>query len=235
VLPALLACAFAATSVAASREIVALASIVQAESIGADRRWVDRRADGSAAYVYIGELNWPAVWENVFWNRRIERAYGLLAARVRGGLPHVSVGPREDGRLVTPGGEPAEAEYAVASYPVTFAGRALATGGQGLVLWRIAQPFRLSVWTQRVAGHVRVLVYACRPGELRLTLEAPGERTVDLRRNDGPYAEVTLSPEGRWSGSIPARLRGAPGQRLCTFDVVGPEDVLAPRVEYVRR
>lgn len=233
-LPLMLCAAFAATSVWASREIADLAASLQRQSLGADRRWVDRRADGPTAYVYLGELNWPAVWQNAFWNRRIERVYGLLTARVQGGLPQESVGPLEDGRLVRTNSEPAEARYAVAAYPVTFRGQAIATGGEGLVLSRLEPPFRLAVWTQRVAGHVRVLVYGCGPGELRLTLDGPAPAAVELRRNDRPYRRVELDAEGDWSGAVPAEPPGPPGERLCTFDVLAPPEVLAARVDFVR-
>jgi hypothetical protein len=234
VLALVLAVAFLEVSVWVSSEVTTLANATQRQAVGSDRRWVDQRADGPTLYLYLGEVNWPAVWQNVFWNHRIERAYGLLTARVQGGLPHVAVGPQEDGRLVLTDGTPAEGEYAVAAYPVTFRGRALATAGDELVLWRLDPPVRLAVWTQRVAGHVRVLVYACGPGELRLALEGPGPATIELRRNDAPYRRVQLSKDGDWSGVVPAAPPSPVGQRLCTFDVLGPPDVLAPQVEFVR-
>jgi hypothetical protein len=235
VLPLVLGLAFVQTSAWVSSEVTTLANATQQKAVGSDRRWIDHRADGSVTYLYLGEVNWPAVWQNAFWNHRIDRAYGLLTARVVGGLPHVSVGPQEDGRLVLTDGSPAEGEYAVASYPVTFQGRTLATAGDGLVLWRLEPPIRLSVWTQRVAGHVRVLVYACGPGELRLTLEGPGPATVELRRNEAAHRSVELSEDGFWSGVVSAAPPAPLGRRLCTFDVVGPPDVLAPQVEFVRR
>jgi hypothetical protein len=234
VLPLLLAVAFVETSAWASSEVTRLANATQAEAVGADRRWIDRRAGGSTSYLYLGEVNWPAVWQNAFWNHRIDRAYGLLTARVVGGLPHVSVGPLEDGRLVLTNGEPAQGDYAVASYPVTFRGRLLATAGDGLVLWRLDSPVRLSVWTQRVEGHVRVLVYGCGRGTLHLRLEGPGPAEVELRRNDAPYRRVQLSQDGIWTGTVRADPPTPLGTRLCTFDVVGPPEVLAPQVVFVR-
>ena len=147
----------------------------------------------------------------------------------------MSVGPLEDGRLVLTDGRPAEGDYAVASYPVTFRGRLLATAGDGLVLWRLDSPVRLSVWTQRVEGHVRVLVYGCGPGTLHLRLEGPAPAVVELRRNDAPYRHVRLSQDGFWAGAIPADPPAPRGTRLCTFDVLGPPEVLAPQVVFVRR
>ena len=233
-LPLALGLAFFETSAWVSNEVARFARAAEQQALGPERRWVDRRADGSTTYLYLGEVNWPAVWRNAFWNQRIDRAYGLLTARVVGGLPHVSVGPQEDGRLVLTDGSPAEGAYAVAAYPVTFRGRVIATGGEELVLWRLAPPMRLSVWTQRVAGHVRVLVYGCGPGELRLTLEGPPGAAVELRRNDAPLRTVELSADGGWSGIVAAAPPDPVGKRLCTFDVVGPPEVLAPTVEFVR-
>jgi hypothetical protein len=235
VLPFVLALTFVEISAWTTSEIADRAALVQRQSLGTDPRWVDRRADGPTAYVYLGELNWPAVWQNAFWNRRIVRAYGLLTARVLGGLPHASIGPLEDGRLVLPDGRPAGAAYAVASYPVTFRGSAVGTAGEGLVLWRLRGPFRLSVWTQRVAGHVRVLVYACGAGVLRLELEGPEQAAIELRRNDRPYRTVELGEDGVWAGTVPAEVPSPEGTRVCTFDVVSPPEVVAPLVEFTRR
>jgi hypothetical protein len=234
-LPATLAAALCAVSIWASKEVVDLASFSQRQSVGFDRRWIDRRADGRGAYVYLGELNWPAVWQNVFWNRSIARVYGLLTARVVGGLPNESIGPLEDGRLVLTNGQPADADYAVAAYPVTFRGAPIATGGEGLVLWRLARPFRLSSWRQRVAGHIRVLVYACGNGSLRLELEGPPDAAVELRRNERPYRKVSLAADGTWAGSIPADPQPPVGTRVCTFDVLSPPEVVAPTLDFVGR
>ena len=233
-LPVVLALAFVEVSAWVSSEVTTLANATQQQALGADPRWIDRRADGPAMYLYLGEVNWPAVWQNAFWNQRVEHAYGLLTARVQGGLPHVSVGPEEDGRLVLTDGSPAEGAYAVAQYPVTFRGRTLATAGDGLVLWRLSSPVRLSVWTQRVAGHVRVLVYACAGGRLVLGLDGPPGAEVELRRNDGPHRRVALDSLGGWAGEIPAAPPAPRGTRLCTFDVVGPPEVVASRAQFVR-
>jgi hypothetical protein len=160
--------------------------------------------------------------------------YDLLTARIPGGLPQDSVGPLEDGRLVLVDGSPARSAYVVSQYPVEFRGRVLAQAGEGLQLWHLDPPFRLSVWTQRVAGHVRVLAYACRPGRLRLVLTGPPGSRVDLRRNDRPYRKLVLSPGGTWRGSIPAAPPRPVGARLCTFDVLTAPSVLAPVVRLTR-
>src|SRR5204863_3614460 len=78
---------FAASSVATSREIERRDVFLEGISTGPYHRWIDRRADGPTAFVYIGEFNWPGPWENLFWNRRVARVYDLLTARIPGGLP----------------------------------------------------------------------------------------------------------------------------------------------------
>ena len=218
-LPLVLAVGFGAISVEASNRIAFEADFLAGQTSGPYHRWIDERARGPVAYLYIGEPNWPAVSESLFWNRRIEHVYDLLTARIPGGLPQDSVGPLEDGRLVLVDGSPAGGAYVVSQYPVAFRGRVVGSAGEGFQLWRLHPPFRISVWIQRVAGHVRVLAYACRPGRLRLeVVGAPGS-PVDLRRNDRPYRRVAVPASGTWRGSIPAAPPRPVGTRLCTFDV----------------
>jgi hypothetical protein len=230
-LPLGLAAVFAAISIQATNRIAFEAQFLEKQSSGPQHRWIDERARGPVAYLYIGEFNWPGAWENLFWNRRIAHVYDLLTARIPGGLPQDSVGPLEDGRLVLVDGSPAKGAYVVSQYPVEFRGRALATAGEGLQLWRLDPPFRISVWTQRVPGQVHVLAYACRPGRLRLELVGrPGSR-VELRRNDRPYQRLALPASGTWRGSIPAAPPRPVGTRLCTFDAFTDTATIAPVVK----
>jgi dolichyl-phosphate-mannose-protein mannosyltransferase len=230
-LPLSLAAVFAASSIQATNRIAFEADFLAGQTSGPAHRWIDERARGPVAYLYIGESNWPGAWESLFWNRRIAHVYDLLTARIPGGLPQDSVGPLEDGRLVLVDGSPARGAYAVSQYPVEFRGRALATAGNGLQLWRLDPPVRIAVWTQRVAGHVRVLAYACRPGRLRLELVGrPGSR-VDLHRNDRPYRRFALPASGTWRGSIPAAPPRPVGTRLCTFDAFTDTATIAPVVK----
>jgi Dolichyl-phosphate-mannose-protein mannosyltransferase len=218
-LPLVLVTGFAAVSVEATNRIAFEADLLAGQSTGPVHRWIDERVQGPVAFLYIGEFNWPAAWENLFWSRRVEHVYDLLTARIPGGLPQDSVGPLEDGRLVLVDGSPAQGDYVVSQYPVQFRGRVLGSAGEGFQLWQLDPPFRISVWTQRVAGHVRVLAYACRPGRLRLEVVGTPDSPIDLRRNDRPYRRAVIPESGTWSGSIPAAPRRPVGTRLCTFDV----------------
>ena len=227
ILPAVLAGLFVWISIDSSREIVERDREVQASSTGPNRRWIDRHADGPVSYLFIGDTNWPAVWQNVFWNRKIERVFDLGGVMVPGGMPQTRVEPRPDGRLTS-----VTTPYLVSLYPVAFVGKPVATVDGGLVLWRLVPPARVSVWTQRVAGHVRVLAYGCRGGSLRLKLHGPLPDAVELRRNDVPYARVRLDAAGRWSGTIPAVPPTPNG--ICSFDVVTAPAVTAPTVVFRR-
>jgi hypothetical protein len=234
-LPAVAAVAFAANSVWASREIADRAASLQLMSSGSNRRWVDRGADGPAAYLYIGETNWPGAWQSVFWNRRIVRVYDLLGARVPGGLPQASIGPLPDGRLVGVDGRPAEARYLVAQYPVEFAGRAVDTAGDGFVLWRLRGPVRLSVWTQRGPGLVHVLVYGCTLGELRLRIVSASPGEARISRDRRLVRTLRLPANSAWRGSIPAVPPRPPGSGICTFDVQSGPELQVLTARFVRR
>ena len=233
-LPFVLLAVYAAISVEVTNRIAFEASFLERQSSGPHHRWIDERADGPTAYLYIGEFNWPAAWESLFWNRRVEHVYDLLTARIPGGLPQDSVGPLEDGRLVLVDGSPAQGAYVVSQYPVQFRGHPLASAGEGLQLWRLDAPFRISVWTQRVAGHVRVLAYACRPGRLKLEVDGTPGSPIDLRRNDRLYRRVVLPESGTWIGSVPAAPPRPIGTRLCTFDVYTEPETMVPVAELTR-
>src|SRR5438105_3152831 len=233
-LPLVLVAGFGAVSVEASNRIAFEADFLAGQTSGPYHRWIDERARGPVSYLYIGEPNWPAAWESFFWNRRVQHVYDLLTARIPGGLPQDSVGPLEDGRLVLVDGSAAQGDYVVSQYPVAFRGHVVGSAGEGFQLWRLNPPFRISVWIQRVAGHVRVLAYACRPGRLRLQVVGVPTGPIDLRRNDRPYRRVVIPDSGTWTGSIPAAPPRPVGTRLCTFDVYTETSATVPVVKLTR-
>lgn len=239
VLPALLALGLGVASVQAGDEIVARAAKNQAQLVGPERRWIDRRIEAGAAYLYDGEAYWPAVWEQVFWNRRLERVYTLRGSSVPGPLPQVTVSPRPDGRLAS-----ASPPYVVASTAFSFRGERLAETVQeginqrGLVLWRVDQPLR--VWTRTtglaangdVSTAARLTVYGCEPGVLRLTLLPKAATQVELARNGSHLRTLFFEPGAPpWSGELEAQPRNG----VCSFDVV-PNSLLGTTVfEFVPR
>jgi hypothetical protein len=121
VLPALLFVALAAGSVSASREVTRQAREQQHRLLGPERRWVDAAADGPTAYVYDGQAYWDAVWQTLFWNRRIRSVYDLPGTKVPGPLPQHPLVVRQDGEML-PGGEPSDAAYAVVPLHIALRG-----------------------------------------------------------------------------------------------------------------
>ena len=221
-LPVLLL-AFVFASVVASVKVGDRAGDIATPVLGPEPRWVDRAADGDAAYVYDGEAHWNAVWLNVFWNREIERVVALPGAPVPGPMPQTRLDVLPDGRLA---GAPT-LPYAVVSSFAELAGERIAeavqtgTDQRALVLWRVEQPLRLRwrVTGVRANGDVhnagRLTVYDCGPGNLVLTLIAKQDVTIDFVRNERRLRTVSYQ-----SGEIETvRVPSHPGGGICTFDV----------------
>lgn len=131
-----------------------LASSAYAQGSGRhDKSWIDdavgRNADVGVVFAGGNDL---AVLENEFWNRSIDRVYGL-GARLPGGLPEIqtTVDPAT-GELTG-----VTDRYVLAPTSVQLVGSRLAADPtKQLVLYRVAQPARI---TTRVAG-----LYPTTPG-----------------------------------------------------------------------
>jgi hypothetical protein len=237
-LPLVLGLAFAAASVSASRVVAARATLGQPGSVGPNPTWIDDAGDGQAAYLYTGDIFWTSVWETVFWNRRVQRVYDLLEAQVPGPLPQPSLGPHEDGRLVDKTGTEIRIGHVVASDSLRFVGRRVANAGNSISLWSVEPPLRLAQWIQNVRfdrtidGQARVVVYACRGGQLELRLRAPEARMIELRRNDRTLVRRALAAGETWRVDVPAAPPAPVGERLCSFDVLTDGPILAARLAF---
>src|SRR5207253_10851593 len=156
-------------------------------------RCSDAAARRPATYLYTGDGCWNAVWESLFWNRRLRTVYDLLDAAVPGGIPQDSLGPLEDGTLVDKFGHRPPVDYVVGSDSLLFRGRRVADAGNGISLWRVDPPFRLAQWVQNirfdgtVERHAKMFVYACRGGRLGVRLHADGPRRVEPLRQERPF------------------------------------------------
>jgi Dolichyl-phosphate-mannose-protein mannosyltransferase len=245
VLPLLLLVVLTGGSVAASRYAADQGSQRQRMFLGSTPTWIDRAAHGPVAYLYQSGSDWTGVWENVFWNRRIDRVYDLGGVRLVGPIPQQQIRIRADGRLVARSGRPVSAPYVVTTTGVVgsepsfeFAGDPIAStiqpGSQagGLALWRIDQPLRLSFRTTGIRPNgdiypgetARLVAYGCSHRVFRVTLLVKQPQTVTIRRNGAVYKRLTFrspAPDQPWSGAIPAlRLPGRPaGTSVCTLDV----------------
>ncbi|MDE3190132.1 MAG: glycosyltransferase family 4 protein [Acidobacteriota bacterium] len=132
-----------------------LASSAYAQGSGKkDKSWID---DAVGRNAHVGIIfaggNDLSVLENEFWNRSVDRVYGL-GARMAGDMPEIqtSVDPTTgDLRGVT---DP----YILAPSSVQLVGRPVATDPEKqLVLYRVAQPVRI---TTHVTG-----LYPANPGQ----------------------------------------------------------------------
>jgi glycosyltransferase involved in cell wall biosynthesis len=157
VLPALVATGFLLTWLPVelwTHSFPRLASSAYAQGIGTkETSWIDRAVGRNAhvGVIFAGG-NDLSVLENEFWNRSVDRVYGL-GARLPGDMPEVqtSVDPTT-GRLngVT---DP----YVLAPTTVQLVGtRVAADPAKGLVLYRVVQPARI---TTHVVG-----LYPTTPG-----------------------------------------------------------------------
>ncbi len=245
VLPLLLLVALTGGSVAASRYAADQGRQRQRMFLGSTPTWIDRAAHGPVAYLYQSGADWTGVWENVFWNQRIDRVYDLGNARLVGPIPQQQIRIRADGRLVARSGRPVSAPYVVTTTGVVgsepsfeFAGEPIAStiqpGSQagGLALWRIEEPLRLSFRATGIRPNgdiypgetARLIAYGCSHRVFRVTLLVKQPQTVTIRRNGAAYKRLAFrspAPNQPWSGAIPTRPR--PGQparaSVCTLDV----------------
>jgi Dolichyl-phosphate-mannose-protein mannosyltransferase len=212
--------------------------------LGKDRRWIDRRAHGPAAFLTGGEALWTAVYENAFWNRDLRRVYTLPGFGVPGPLPQTPVGPEADGRIVDAAGAQMQARYVVASNTLTLFGKELAeTEKAKLVLWRVRPPLRLSTWVTGISivrtttngrgdlsvggsmgSDARLAVYAC-SGNFKLKLVGHAEPTgIRILRNGSVVQRARVGPWAALHTSVPAVARAG----ACDLEVIstGTLDVL---------
>jgi hypothetical protein len=229
-LPAVLALALLAGSVAASREVVAQARAQQTRLLGPARRWIDARADGPVAYVYDGQSYWNAVWENLFWNRRIRWVYDLPGPQVPGPLPQQALEVSPDGRL-EPDGTVSPARFAVIPVNYTLVGEQVAsapqvgTDRQGLGLWRLEQPLRLSTITTGLLPNgdvdyqAALRVYGCRSGTFDLVFLVKEPQTVRVFLDGRLARRTTFAAATTWRLRLP--VAAAVGtSRICTMRVL---------------
>jgi 4-amino-4-deoxy-L-arabinose transferase-like glycosyltransferase len=237
-LPVALALVFGVTSVQASRFEAKEAAGLKEAFFAGDPEWIDNTASGNVAYFYDGEPHWNAVWEYVFWNRKLRHVYWLNGTRrVPGPLPQQRVAPAADGTLA-----PDAPPFLLASTAFTFFGAPVASIAQtglvqkGLVLWQVEPPLRLSTVRTGVQGSgdiygpAGMTAYACTGGSFALTLVAKGAPVTVVLQSGANRVERTLAPEEVWSPSVP----GAPVDGRCTLDLTPSGIVGSTRFEFAR-
>ncbi|HEY8644773.1 MAG TPA: hypothetical protein VIL77_02725 [Gaiellaceae bacterium] len=223
VLPLLAAAAAVFASVAAAQELNAVVNSSQAAVVGPTPNWIDRAVGGDVTYLYGGEPSWNTVWQERFWNRRIDRVLTVRPNRVPGPLEQTSVTVPTNGRLPSP--DP----YVVAPDRLTFFGSPIAHLAQtdldisGLTLWRVTRPLRLSTATQGVQANgdmtqpAVVTVYDCTGGHLELTLLPKATDVLHILLDGRLVLQARIGGLASWHGSLPVPRSTQP--RICTFTI----------------
>ncbi len=92
-----------AGSVLAEQYAATQARLAQQTMLGPGQTWIDRSAKGPTALLYADELQWPAVWESLFWNRKLVGAYALPGAKLIGPAPGAYVALSNAGTVLLAG------------------------------------------------------------------------------------------------------------------------------------
>jgi hypothetical protein len=246
VLPAVVLAALVGTSFAATQEITKRANYDQEFLLGGKRDWVDEAAKGRTAYLFAGEFYWNGVWQALFWNSKLQRIYSRYPAVVPGPLPQEYVITTGDGRLLQSDGSEIPERYVIATTNQKLIGRPITsirqTGleSEGLTLWRVQPPLRLSytVTGVRRDGDMhepgRIIAYDCRGGGFfRVQLIAKASKRVEVFRNRGLYERLTFrGPDQTWGAEIPAGEGSEDG--TCTLEVRGDSLLGSTVFEFVR-
>jgi hypothetical protein len=237
ILPATVLAVLVSASAIASNELAHVVNDAQGV-LGPDRGWIDQTARGEVAYLYDGEEFWNVVWQERFWNPRIDQVYSIRPTSVAGPMPQtpVSVGP--SGRL------PLHERYVVASDRHTFVGTPLAHLAQqgldvsGLTLWQLDGTPRLSTIEAGIKpngdlyGPATVTVYDCRRGQLMLTLLPKATKVLRILLNGRLVLRRTIGGLSVWQGSVPVAPTRHGGR--CTFTIVGQQLLGSTRIAFLR-
>jgi hypothetical protein len=227
-LAALVVGVLALGSIPASRGLADASRTQQARFLGPVRDWVDRAAAGPAFYLYDGDRDVDAVWENIFWNDGIRAVYDLPGTKVIGPLAQHEITLWPDGTLRPP--PPFGA--VVASSNLAFVGERVAEAPQqlpgqtGLRLWRLDGPPRVALRTSGFqpngdvyAGSAgMVTVYRCGLGSLHVTVLVKQPQQIEVRRDGLTWRTFDFRAAQVWDVRIPSPPAHG-GSEACTFDL----------------
>ena len=227
------------TSVVASSVIEARVETAQANLVGSRANWIDHAvASANVAYLYDGETYWNGVWQERFWNRRLDRVVSIYPYRVPGPISQTIVTLPSNGHL------PIRERYVVATDLHTFFGTPVAHLAQtgldvsGLTLWRLDGPPRLSTSTHGVQPNgdmvtpATINIYDCEGGRLELTLLPKATRVLRILLDGNLALQQSIGGQPFWRGAVPAPLSSRP--RRCAFTILGQSLLGSTRIEFVR-
>jgi hypothetical protein len=223
VLPALVLSALIVSSALASNMIANRTSFDQSVLVGAPRQWVDRRAREPVAYL-LNDPGWNVVWQQRFWNHRIDKVFTIAPAAVPGPMTQQRLAVPASGRLPIPD------RLVVASGTAAFVGTAVAhqslgPDSYGLTLWRLDGPAAVSTITRNIKpngdmfGAGEVIAYNCQGGSLSLTLLPKDTDILEIDLNGRRVLRRRIGGEPSWHGviSVPPSRR----TEACTFRIRG--------------
>jgi hypothetical protein len=225
-------------TVEASAKVDSATEDSQVALVGTPRDWIDRTAPSEVTFVYNGDLlAWTVVWQQRFWNTRIDRVVSLLPNFVPGPIDQRQIALPRDGRI------PTEDRYAVANDQVKLQGTPIAHQARGedqfgLTLWELQRPARLSMLVAGtipngdINGTATVNAFDCAGGTLNLTLlpKHTNRLEIDL---DGRVARVEhIGGRAVWHTSV--HVPAGHGSAPCTFRL-RPDGLLGTTViDFVR-
>jgi hypothetical protein len=224
------------TSVKAADLVAPYSKGAQMVLVGTPRDWIDRDTEGRVAYVYNGDLAGdPVVWEQRFWNPRLDRVVSLAPHAVAGPIRQVQITTPLDGRL--PIGE----RYAVANDQLTLRGDVVARQDRGpnqypLVLWRLARPARLATMIEGVqpngdmTGTASITVFGCAGGSLHLTLLPKATSRLEIDLDGTPLVSTDIAGKPSWSTSL--AVPPSYGPLPCAFTIHGGPLLGSTQIEF---
>jgi hypothetical protein len=232
VLPALVLGALVAASVTASNTVAGLVRAQQADVVGSPPDWIDRAATGPVAYLYDAEAYWNVVWQERFWNRRIDRVLATAPHKVPGPMPQTVF------RIPPSGFLPTSDRWVVASDTHQLDGDAVAHLAQtgldvtGLTLWHVDGRPRLSLIEYGIQPNgdmvapAKLQVFGCDGGRLQLTLLPKATHELKVFVNGRIALDTPISGDA-WHGFVPAPAHTPDGS--CIFTIV-PQSLLGSTV-----
>lgn len=245
-LAAVVVAALALASVEATRLVERLSAAEEASMTGgSDARWLDRAQVGDVTLLVTGDRPWTADARTVFWNRSVTEV--LRFPDVPGGVPPAPAPVSLDadtGLLRDSRGRPLARGLLVAPATLAFAGERIAELPAGsaevpsLVVWRTSGPVRVA---SRVfglqpngdfSGVATVLVPACVPGALEVTVIAKSGDPIAARVNEQVLDPIEAAP-----GETPTVSLRAPGyvdgSRPCLYELRTDGYAGTTRIAYV--
>ncbi len=250
VLPGLVGLVLVSGSFAASRQVVNESRVQRSEMVGPVRRWIDGAATGPVAYLYDASRPFNAVWQAIFWNRRIQDVYDLPGSFVAGPLPQQSLTIEPDGKLQAADGPSPKQAFAVAPQAYQLVGKPVAysptnADQSGLGLWKVDPPLRISAVAFGLqpngdidprAGNVvaGLKAYDCRGGSFELTLLVKQPGTIRIALDGLEARKRTFEQPTQWRVAVPAAASSAQAG-TCRLTIRPTGLTGATRLTFVRR